>query len=192
MQSYSRLKNTSATNTHGGSLYRQCRGRGECQQPMSRVLENVPWNTRVGLLTFTPGLPVRLPLRLVMAPLILSPIVGLRDVAMPLLREVVAGPWAPVPRTPALLEDKGPLPAWPWWPMPPGCVVVFLVVVVLPVMGLVEVDSVTRAFCVVFLPARRDKRPGLRPVEVVGAVVVRVRAMRGYEGSVWSSVCLDA
>jgi hypothetical protein len=56
-------------------------------------------------------------------------------------------------------------------------VVVFLVVVVVPVMGFLEVDSVTRAFCVVFLPARRERRPGLRPVVVVGAAVVRVRAM---------------
>lgn len=60
--------------------------------------------------------------------------------------------------------------------MPLGCVVVFLVVVVVPVMGFLEVDSVTRAF-VVFLPARRDKRLGLRPVVVVGVAVVRVRAM---------------
>lgn len=65
---------------------------------------------------------------------------------------------------------------------------VFLVVVVLPVIGLVEVDSVTRAFCVVFLPARRDRRPGLRPVEVVGAVVVRVRAMMSY-GVVYGVAC---
>jgi hypothetical protein len=43
-------------------------------------------------------------------------------------------------------------------------------------MGFLEVDSVTRAF-EVFLPVRRDKRLGLRPVVVVGAVVVRVRAM---------------
>jgi hypothetical protein len=44
--------------------------------------------------------------------------------------------------------------------------VVFLVVVVVPVMGFLEVDSVTRAF-EVFLPVRRDKRLGLRPVVVV-------------------------
>jgi hypothetical protein len=55
-------------------------------------------------------------------------------------------------------------------------VVVFLVVVVVPVMGFLEVDSVTRAFCVVFLPARRERRLGLRVV-VVGVAVVRVRAM---------------
>jgi hypothetical protein len=55
--------------------------------------------------------------------------------------------------------------------MPLGCVVVFLVVVVVPVMGFLEVDSVTRAFCVVFLPARRERRLGLR------VVVVGVRAM---------------
>jgi hypothetical protein len=60
--------------------------------------------------------------------------------------------------------------------MPLGWVVVFLVVVVVPVMGFLEVDSVTRAF-VVFLPARRDRRLGLRPVVVVGVAVVRVRAM---------------
>lgn len=75
------------------------------------------------------------------------------------------------------MEARGPLPAWPWWPRPLGCVVVFLVVVVVPVMGFLEVDSVTRAGWVVFLPARRDKRLGLRPVVVVGAVVVRVRAI---------------
>jgi hypothetical protein len=60
--------------------------------------------------------------------------------------------------------------------MPLGCVVVFLVVVVVPVMGFLEVDSVTRAFVVVFLPARRESRLGLRVV-VVGVAVVRVRAM---------------
>jgi hypothetical protein len=56
-------------------------------------------------------------------------------------------------------------------------VVVFLVVVVVPVMGFFDVDSVTRAFCVVFLPARRERRLGFLVVEVVGAVVVRVRAI---------------
>jgi hypothetical protein len=76
-----------------------------------------------------------------------------------------------------LLEARGPFPAWPWWPRPLECVVVFLVVVVVPVMGFFDVDSVTRAFVVVFLPARRERRLGFLVVEVVGAVVVRVRAM---------------
>jgi hypothetical protein len=76
-----------------------------------------------------------------------------------------------VPRTPVLLVAMGPLPAWPWWPTPLGCVVVFLVVVVVPVMGFLEVDSVTRAVDV-FLPVRRDMRLGFAAV-----VVERVRAM---------------
>jgi hypothetical protein len=65
-------------------------------------------------------------------------------------------------------------------------VVVFLVVVVVPVMGFFDVDSVTRAFCVVFLPARRERRLGFLVVAVVGAVVVRVRAMMSEE--LW--ICL--
>jgi len=124
-------------------------------------------------LTLTPGLPVKLPFMFVRVPLILSPIVGLRCwVPIPLVRLVVAGPWAPVPRTPELLVARGPLPPWPWWPMPLGCVVVFLVVVVVPVIGFLEVDSVTRAFCCVFLPVKRDMRLGFAAV-----VVERVRAM---------------
>jgi hypothetical protein len=55
--------------------------------------------------------------------------------------------------------------------------VVFLVVVVVPVMGFFDVDSVTRALCVVFLPVRRERRLGFLVVEVVGAVVARVRAI---------------
>jgi hypothetical protein len=50
-------------------------------------------------------------------------------------------------------------------------VVVFLVVVVVPVRGFLEVDSVTRAVCV-FLPVRRSKRLGFAAV-----VAERVRAM---------------
>jgi hypothetical protein len=46
------------------------------------------------------------------------------------------------------------------------------VVVVVPVMGFLEVDSVTRAFWTVFLPVRRDMRLGF-----VAVVVERVRAM---------------
>lgn len=108
----------------------------------------------------------------------------MRPVApIPFVREVVAGPWAPELVAP--FEAKGPVPPWPWWPRPLLCVVVFLVVVVEPVMGLVDVDSVTRAGCAFLRPPRRERRPGLRPVVVVGVVaVVRWRAIVYYLGSI--------
>jgi hypothetical protein len=70
----------------------------------------------VQLPTLTPGLPVKLPLRFIKPPLILSPMVGLRccvPVTVCLLRLVVAvlRVPVPVPRTPVLLVAKGPLPA---------------------------------------------------------------------------------
>ena len=77
-----------------------------------------------------------------------------------------------MPRVPVVMVPaRGPLPAWPWWPTPLGWVVVFLVVVVVPVRGFLDVDSVTRAVCV-FLPVRRSMRLGFAAV-----VVERVRAM---------------
>lgn len=134
-------------------------------------------------LTFNPGFLVKLPFNFIIAPLILSPTEGLRRcvrpvVVMPWLRPLVAGPWAPE-LVAFVDEDNGPVPLWPWWPRPCLCVVVFRVVVVLPVMGLVEVVSVTRAGCCFLRPPRRERRPGLRPVVVVGVAVVRWRTMVG-------------
>jgi hypothetical protein len=107
--------------------------------------------------TLTPGLLVILPFNFIIAPLTLSPTLGF------LLW------WWCTGSSLAMVVEPAVVPVWPWWWWPCGCVVVFLVVVRVPVMGFVL------CLVVVFVLLRfrrRDIKPGLE------AVVVRVvRAM---------------
>ena len=96
-----------ASSTRGVYLCHQCHVRGECQQPGVYCQQGLGFISGANHLTLTPGLPVKLPLRFIKPPLILSPMDGLRCwvVCTPLLRVVV------VPRVAVLLEARGPLPA---------------------------------------------------------------------------------
>lgn len=89
---------------------RQYHACGECRQPITHTVSIISRSQRQShQLTLTPDFPVKLPLSFITAPLILSPMDGLRRcVAMPFERPVVAGPWAPV--LVPFVDASGPRP----------------------------------------------------------------------------------